>query len=77
MSAENKWTVQTNVRSRRPQPPRVIVDRLRRVEAWRRARLDQLFATLEIDKAKRIRAARLYLEVHVRRQATERGLTER
>lgn len=55
------------------EPPSTVL-RLRRVEEWRRARLNRLLATSEIDRAKRVRAARLYLEVGVRRMAAERGL---
>ncbi|MBR1160249.1 hypothetical protein JQ569_13830 [Bradyrhizobium elkanii] len=68
MSGEVKPKVPTNVRS--------TVDRLRRVEAWRRTRLGQLLAAPEINRAKRIHAARLYLEVVTRRMAAERGLLD-
>ncbi|UFX45218.1 hypothetical protein HAP47_0000295 [Bradyrhizobium sp. 41S5] len=58
----------------RVEPPLMVL-RLRRVEDWRRARLQRLLADLSVrDREKRIRAARLYLEVGARRMALERGL---
>ncbi|KJC48737.1 hypothetical protein UP09_08370 [Bradyrhizobium sp. LTSP885] len=56
----------------------VIIVRIRRVEAWRRARFRRMVNELDGDatRARIMRAARLNLEVHVRRQAIERGVTE-
>ena len=53
-----------------------MVDRLRRVEDWRRARLQRLLAMSGTDRdpEKAIRAGRLYLEVGTRRMALERGV---
>ncbi len=58
------------------EPPSTVL-RLRRVEAWRRARLERLLSTSNPDRTKRIRAARLYLEVGARRMAAERGIIDR
>ncbi|GEC58250.1 hypothetical protein BEL01nite_72930 [Bradyrhizobium elkanii] len=51
--------------------------RLRRVEAWRRVRLERLLSKSDPDRTKRIRAARLYLKAGARRMAAERGIIDR
>ncbi|KRQ95441.1 hypothetical protein [Bradyrhizobium valentinum] len=55
---------------------KTLAARLSRVEDWRRARLQRLLTELsdDPDRRKAIRAARLYLEAGIRRQAIERGL---
>ncbi|WP_342709909.1 hypothetical protein AAFG13_36675 [Bradyrhizobium sp. B124] len=54
-----------------------ILPRLRRVQAWRRARLQRLLADPEIDHSKRIKAAQHYTAVAMRADAILRGLIER
>jgi hypothetical protein len=55
-----------------------LTARLRRVEAWRRARFRRLVNELDSDttRTRIILAARLYLSVHVRRQALESSVIE-
>ncbi len=51
-----------------------ILARLRRVEQWRRARLQRLLGQSPRAREQAIRAGRLYLEVSTRCMAAERGL---
>lgn len=53
---------------------RSVLIRLRRVEAWRRVRLQRLLADPHREHEQAIRAGRRYLEVSTRRMAIERGV---
>lgn len=59
---------------------RPLVQRLRRVEAWRRKRFERAIRDLDedmvLDRSNVIKVARLYTAVSVRRKALEAGVVK-